>query len=227
MVRQYRVMFAFSVSSPGSSSLLTVPDRLDSSRYTPMPGATPTLMSPDAALTSARGPDAASICTSPLAVRTVTPPLTWPIRTSPDAVSTSASAAESTDTSPEAVSIRTWPLTRPALTSPLAEWTSRAPSSPVPSKSAEAVLTRHDEPSGSSTTASTEPSRPRPDWSGTMTDSVPSSNSTRVAARIRSLPSSVTVAVCVAAAATAMSPAGRRICRLTGSGAGYSQEGMT
>ena len=60
-----------------------------------------------------------------------------------------------------------------------------------------------------------------------MTDSVPSSNSTRVAARVRSLPSSATVVVCVAAADTAMSPAGMRTRRSIGSWPGNSQEGMT
>src|SRR6185437_5278384 len=224
----YRVISAPPLSSVGSSSLLTVPDRVEMSRYTPMPGVTAMLMSPDVALTSTRWPDAELTCTSPLAVVTATSPSARSMLRSPDAVFAVISAAAPTYTSPDAVAIFAGPLTRSTLTSPLAVRSSAELRSPVQLTSADAVSTRQDDASGTCTTASMEPPRKNPDRSGAMTDSRPWSNSTRVAATISSPPrplaSRRTVATCVGPAVTVTSPAGMRTWRSTGSLVGNSQE---
>src|ERR1700728_1055502 len=114
--------------------------------------------------------------------------------------------------------------------SPLTVRMSTAASWPVHLTSADTVSTRHDEPSGSSIVASTDPWRRSADPSGTLADSVPRSTSTRAPAWSvvpGRLPMRVTVAVRVSAAVTVTLPDRRRICSSTGSSAGNSQEDMT
>src|SRR6185437_12736625 len=222
--------------------------RLDRSRYTPAPAATPTWVSPEAVLVLTAPAATLPTLVSPLAVWTLTEAAAWPMVTSPLAVCTvmspsasrswtspeavltlTVAPARSSQTSPEAVLTSSGPATEAAVTSPEAVVASSSPRLPMADTSADAVCAAHEDPAGAVTVTSS-PALPR-SWLrmflGSMISRRPPLKVTLTSDRSRSplrpVPPSRTVVSSAGSAETATLPDATSIRMSMGSDPGNSQ----